>query len=114
MGIDPFLIQPLALVFEDQHGIELVGADLIERNADAQLQRGPEIERAADQQAGLARLRSVEFIEWAMVAAATVLWRVGTQPRIAQLLAPQRPVDQEAEGGPIRPLPVQKFGSRSS
>jgi hypothetical protein len=30
MGIDPLLIQPLALLFEDQHGVELVGADLIE------------------------------------------------------------------------------------
>jgi len=30
MGIDALLIQPLALLFEDQHGVELVGADLIE------------------------------------------------------------------------------------
>jgi len=30
MGIDPLLLQPLALLFEDQHGVELVGADFIE------------------------------------------------------------------------------------
>ena len=112
--IDPFLIQPLPLLFEDQHGVELVGADLIERDFHAQLQRSPEIERAADQQSGFARLRRVELLERAVVAAATVLRRVRTQPWIAQLLAPQSPVDQEAEGRPLRPLPVQKFGSRSS
>jgi len=72
------------------------------------------IERAADEQSGFARLRGIELIERAMVAAAAVLRRVGTQRRIAPLLAPQRPVDQEPERGPLRPLPVQKCGSRSS
>jgi hypothetical protein len=88
MGIDALLIQPLALLFEDQHGVELVGPDLIERNSHTQLQRRPEVERAADEQSGLARLRGIELVERAVIAAAAVLWRVGTQPRIAQLLAP--------------------------
>ena len=112
--IDPFLIQPLPLLFEDQHGVELVGADLIERDCHAKLQRSAQVERAADQQSGLARLRGVEFVEWAVVAAAAVLRCVGTQPRIAQLFAPQGPVHQEPKRRPLRPLPVQKFGSRST
>jgi hypothetical protein len=29
MGIDALLVQPLAFFFEDQHGVELVGADLV-------------------------------------------------------------------------------------
>jgi len=78
MGIDSLLIQPLALLFEDQHGVELVGADLIERDFHAQLQRSPEVERAADEQTPLARLRGIESVERAVVAAAAVLRRIGT------------------------------------
>jgi len=78
MGIDALLIQPLALLFEDQHGVELVGADLIERDFYAQLQRSAQVERAADEQSGFARLRGVEFVQGTVVAPAAVLRRVGT------------------------------------
>ena len=107
-------VQPIAFFFEDQHRVEFVSPHLIEGHVDTQLQCGTQIQRTADKQSRLAGLRRVELVERAVVAAAAVLWRVGTQPWIAQLLAPQGPVDQEPKRGPLRPLPVQKFGSRSS
>ncbi|MCZ2079665.1 MAG: hypothetical protein LC130_32245 [Bryobacterales bacterium] len=107
-------LQPISLVFEDEHRVELVGPDVVQTDVETEIQRRPEVERAEDEQSGFARLRRIEIVERAMVAAAAVLRRIGTQPRIAQLFAPEGPVDQEPEGGPLRPLPVQKFGSRSS
>jgi hypothetical protein len=50
-------------------------------------------------------LRRIEAIQRAVVAAAA-FGRVGAERGIAQLVAPQRPVDQIAQGGPLGPLPV--------
>ena len=45
-----FAFQPVPLFFDDQHRVELVGGDLVEADADAELQRRAKIERAANQQ----------------------------------------------------------------
>ncbi len=76
--IQPLLIQPLALLFEDQHGVELVGTDFFKRDPDSQLQCSSEIESAADEQSGFAGLCRIELVERAVVAAAAVLRRIGT------------------------------------
>lgn len=108
------MVQRVAFLFHHQERVEFIRPNLVETNLDAELQRSAQVECAADQEAGFARLRGLEFVERAMVAAVAVLRCVRTQPWIAEFLAPQGPVDQEAEGGPLRPLPIQKFGSRSS
>ena len=38
-----FPLQLFAFVFEDQHRVELIRADVIEAEVDAQLERGPEV-----------------------------------------------------------------------
>lgn len=114
MGIQLLTVQPFPLVFEDQHGAKLVRADLVEGDSDAQFQRAPEVERAPDEQTGLRGLRGVELVQGAVIASATVIGGVRTQPRIAEFLAPERPMNKKPDGGFFWPLPVQKFGSRSS
>ena len=72
----------------------------------SQFQRARQIESAPDEQALLSALGGVQPVERAVAAALAVLvWSVGTQARIAQFVAPQRPMHQEAEGRIIRPLP---------
>jgi hypothetical protein len=99
-------IQLVALLRDDQHGVELVGGDLIKPNGYRQFESAQEIERAPDQQARLRMLGRIELVQRAMVAAAAIGGGVRAEARLAQLLAPQRPVNQESQGGPLRPLPV--------
>ena len=108
---------PLALVLlflECQHRVELVCGNLVERDPDAQLQRGPEIEGTPEQKPGLGILRRIELVQRAVVAAASVVRCIRAQLRVTELLAPQRPVDQESQGGLLRPLPAYEFGSAPS
>ncbi len=100
-------------LFEDEHGEELIGPDLVEANPDAQLQCCPEIDRTTDEQTGLGRLGSIQAVKRAVITAAAVR-RIRAQPRIAELIAPEGPVDEVAKGWLLRPLPGQQFGSRSS
>jgi hypothetical protein len=43
MGTQLLAVQLFAFVFEDQHRVELIRADVVEAEVDAQLQRGPEV-----------------------------------------------------------------------
>ena len=50
-----------------------------------------------------------------MVAPVTVVGRIGTQPRVAEIVATQGPVNQESQGGLLGPLlPAYEFGSPGS
>jgi len=102
------------LLFEDDHRRELIGPDLVERDSDAQLQRGPEIDCVAQQQAKLGCLRRVQPVQRAMAAAAAIVGRIGAEPWVTEFLAAQRPVDQESQGGLFGPLPCAQFGSEFS
>ena len=46
-----------------------------------------------------------------MVAAAPVIRRVRAKPWTAEFLTPQCPMNQEAKGGLLGPLPAYEFGS---
>ena len=71
-----------------------------------QFQRAHQIESAPDQQALLRALGCVQPVERAVVATMAILVRrVLAQARIAQFVAPQRPMNEESEGRIIRPLP---------
>ena len=71
---------------------------------DTEVERRAQVESTPNEQSGFGGLRSVEFVLRAVVATAT-FGRVRTQAGIAQLLAPERPMDEVAEGGLLRPLP---------
>ena len=71
---------------------------------DSQVQCRAQIEGAPDEQTGFGSLRGIELVLGAVVAPATIR-RVRTQARIAQLIAPEGPMDEVAEGGILRPLP---------
>ena len=81
----------------------------------AQLQRGPEVQSATDKETRLRRLRAIEPVERTVVAPVTVVGRIGTQPRVAEIVAAQGPVNQESQGGLLGPLlPAYEFGSPGS
>ena len=103
MRIQLLAVQLFAFVFEDQHRVELIRADVIESDVDAQLQRGPEVQSAPDEETGLRRLRLVELVERAVVAPASVVGRIRTQAWIAEFVAAKGPVDQESQGWLLGP-----------
>ena len=104
MGVRPLAIQLVPLVVQDQHRVELVGPDIVQADVDSQVQCRAQIESAPDEQTGFGGLRGIELVLGAVVAPATIR-RVRTQARIAQLIAPECPMDEVAEGGILRPLP---------
>ena len=96
MGVEAFAFQLVPFVFQDQHGVEFVGPDIVKANVDAEVERGAQIESAPDQQSGLGGLRGVQFVQRAVLAAAAI-GRIRTQAGIAQFLPPERPVDEVAK-----------------
>jgi hypothetical protein len=90
----------------DQHGAELVRANLVKADVNSQFQRTHQIESAPDEQALLRALGGVQAVQRAMVAPLIiVVRRIGAQAGIAQFLAAQRPMHQEPERRIVRPLP---------
>ncbi|MCC6394795.1 MAG: hypothetical protein IT167_29650 [Bryobacterales bacterium] len=59
-------------LFEDEHGEELISPDLFEADPDTELQSCPEIDGAADEQAGLGGLGGIQAVQRAVVAPAAV------------------------------------------
>ena len=103
------------MLFVDHHeDVELIPPDFIEGNADPQLQCRPKFERPSQQQPGLGRLRRIQLVQRAVVATSTVIGSVRAQAGVAQFLAAQCPVNQEPQGGLLRPLPGCQFGSAVS
>ncbi len=49
-----------------------------------------------------------------MVAAAAIVGSVRAEAAVTEFLPAERPMDQEAQGGPLRPLPGGQFGSPDS
>ncbi len=104
-------LHQVSSIFKRCHGEELIGPDLVERDPNAQLQRRSEIERAPQQQACLGGLRGVEAVQRAVIAAAAIVRSVKAEAGVAEFIAPECPVNQEPQGGPLRPLPGRQFGS---
>jgi hypothetical protein len=104
MGVRALAIQLVPFVVQDQHRVELVGRDIVQANLDSQDQCRAQVESASDEQTGFGGLRCIESVLGAVLAPATIR-RVGAQTRIAQLIAPECPMDEVAEGGILRPLP---------
>ena len=92
------------LVVQDQDCVELVGPDIVKANVDTEIKRRAYIESAPDDQSGFGGLRGVELVLRTVVAT-TTFERVRTQGGIAYLVAPERPMDEVAEGGSFGPLP---------
>lgn len=91
--------------------MELIRPDFIKADLDAQLQRGPEVQRPPAQQSCFGILSGIELVERAMVTPTTFVWSIRTKTGIAQLLAPQGPMNEESQGGLFGPLPARQFGS---
>ena len=86
-------LKEVPLLRDDQHGAELVPANVIKTNMDGQLERAHQIESTPDKQTFLRALGSIQPVERAMVATMRLLLRrVRAQAGIAQFLAPQRPM----------------------
>ena len=100
-----FALDLCALLFNDQHCLPLICPDLIQPNPHTQLQRGPEIDGAADEQPRFRGFRRIEFVQRAMIAPPALVGSIGAQAGIAQFLAAQGPMYEEAERWLLRPLP---------
>lgn len=114
MRLHLLAVQLFALVFEDQHRVELIRADVIKAEVNTQLERGPEVQGATDEETRLRRLRAVELFQRAVVAAVAAVGRVGTQPRVAEFVSAQGPVNQESQGWLLGPRAACEFGSPGS
>ena len=114
MGIQLLAVQLFAFVFEDQHRVELIRANVIEAEVYAQLERGAEVQSAPDEESGLRRLRPVEPVERAVVTSPAVVGGVGTERRIAEFVSAQGPVNQESQGWLLGPRAAYEFGSFGS
>lgn len=104
-------IETLLVLQQQRSGSELICPYLIEANPHTQFEGSAQVKRAPDEQSRLASLRCIQPVQRTVVTAATVIGRIRAEAGIAQFLAPERPVDQEPEGGPLRPLPACQFGS---
>jgi len=82
MTLRALFFEARLLLFDDQHGLEFIRGDFIERQFDAQLQGRAQIERPAQELAWFACLRCIEAVERAVIAAAT-LGRIRAEPWIA-------------------------------
>ena len=98
-------VERVPLFLQHEHCVELVRAEVVEGDVDAQVERRLKVERAPDQEGGLGVLGGVERIERAGVSPPAVLRRVRAKIRLAQLVAPERPMYEESQGGPLGPLP---------
>jgi len=87
MRVHLLAVQSVAFLFERNQRPELVRRDLIEADPDPQLQRRPKVERAAQQQSRLGGLRGIQFVQRAVVTAATIVGSVGTEAGVAEFLA---------------------------
>jgi len=114
MLVQLLAIQGVAFVCEQDEGSELIRPDLVQADSDAHLQRGLEIDRTAQQQTRLGRLRRVQFVQRAMVATAAIVGSVRAEAGIAEFFAPQRPMNQKSQGGFFGPLPCGQFGCEGS
>ncbi len=97
-------LELVPLVVQNPHRDELVGLDLVEADVNAEIERGPQVESAPNQQAGLGGLGRVELVERAMITTPAV-GSVRAQTGLAQVVAPECPMDEVTQGGLVRPLP---------
>ena len=102
MGL--FAFEPVLFFFDNQHREELVGSDVVEGKRDADPEGSAKIKRPAQELSSLGVLRGVHAVQRAFLAAASIVGRVRAQLNVAQLFPPQRPIDQEPQGGLVRPL----------
>lgn len=105
--------EALALFIHDHHRPKLICPNLIEADSGAHPQRCPKFNRPPQQRSCFGRLRGVEPVQRVVIATAAV-WRVVAEPRIAEIVAPQRPVNEESQGELFGPLPACQFGSAVS
>jgi hypothetical protein len=82
MRVHSFAFQLVPLVLQDEHCVELIGANVIEADVDTEVERRAQVESAPDEQSGFGGLRGVEFVQRAVVAT-TTFGRVRTQAGIA-------------------------------
>jgi hypothetical protein len=101
----PFALQPIPLLRDDQHCEEVVRCDLVHRHVDAEFERTDQIECAPDYQPPVGCLDGIKLIERAVVAPGAIVGSVRAQAGLAQFLAPKRPVYEEPIRGVLRPFP---------
>jgi hypothetical protein len=104
MRVRPLAVQLVPFFVQDHHCVELVGPDIVQPDVDSQVQCRAKVQSAPDEQSGFGSLRCVELVLGAVVATAT-LRRIRAQAGIAQIVAPQCPMNEIPQGGLLRPLP---------
>ena len=66
----PLAIKPVSLFGDDQHRLEFIRFDVIERNPHSEPHSGHQIQSAPDEQALLGRLGGIKLVQWAVVTPA--------------------------------------------
>src|SRR3990167_6337938 len=112
MWLGLFAFEPVLFFFDDQNREELVGSNVVEGKRNADLKGSTKVKRPAQELSSLGMLRGVQPVERAFFAAASKarpersrrIGRVRAEINVAQFFPPQRPIDQEAQGGLVGPL----------
>ena len=99
-----FLLVLILRLFDSYHRKELVGSDVVEGKRETELEGSTKIKRPAQELSRLGILCGVQPVEGAFFTAASIVEGVGAEPNVAQIFPPQRPINQEPQGGLVRPL----------
>lgn len=98
-----FLVLMLRL-FDSYHCRVLVGMDVVEGKRNAEPESSAKINRTAQELASFGMLRGVQAVEWAFVATRSIVARIRAETNVTEIVPPQRPIYEEAQRGPVRPL----------
>lgn len=95
----------VAFLFDHLHPEELVRVDLVQSDPHAHGESRPQIQRVAKQLPGIGQLHRVQTVQRAVIAALVLAFEsVRTEARVAQLISPQRPVNQAPQRRRLGPL----------
>jgi hypothetical protein len=95
-GLSLLALVLLLLLLENHHGVKLISRNVLKTNSDSEFQCVPSAYRTLEQEPEGSVLRLVQFVQWAVITSAAVLGCIRTQTRLAQLVAPQSPMDEIA------------------
>lgn len=87
-----------------QHGLKLICQNLIEFDSDSKFKCTFESTGAIQQPTSFGRKRGIKVIQWTSITPSSFVRCIGAQPRIAEFVPSQGPVNEESQRGAFGPL----------
>jgi len=93
-------------LLDDWQGPELASSDFPKSDGHPRFERILEVQSAAKQLPSFGGLGRIKPVQRAVVTPTAFVGRMRAELRVAKLRSAQARVDQEAQGGPLGPLPA--------